>query len=122
MILTIYHYNESGEVTATGTIDTSIFKELPPMSTTKPMPETKENEIALFDLEKREWMVHPDYRGKRYIDEEGNIITIEEIGQVPEESWEEYIFEAEEETNWIEQRIIDLENAIAELRGGANVE
>ena len=74
-------------------------------------------------LKKREWVVYPDYRGKRYIDEEGNIITIEEIGQVPEESWEEYIFEAEEEeTNWIEQRIIDLENAIAELRGGANVE
>lgn len=122
MILTIYHYNERGEVTATGTIDTSIFKELPPMSTTKPIPATGENEIALFDTEKREWVVYPDYRGKRYIDEEGNIITIEEIGQVPEESWEEYIFEAEEETNGIEQRIIDLENAIAELRGGANVE
>lgn len=118
----LYHYDKEGKITATGTIDTDIYKIIPPMSTIVCPPKIGKFEELRFNAEEEKWEVIPNYTDITFIDKNGKLHTIIEPGVSPEEGWQ--IYEPEDEqiedfTNNLEQRISDLEKAIADILGGA---
>lgn len=116
---TLYHYDKEGRITATGTIDLDIFKTIPPMSTIIQPPRVGEYEELIFNIEEEKWEIIPNYEGVTFIDEEGNLHTITEVGVLSEEGWK--IYEPKKEdvnNNAIEQRLAELEMAIADILGG----
>ena len=114
---TLYHYDKEGRITATGTIDLDIFKIIPPMSTIIQPPQVGEYEELIFNIKEEKWEIIPNYEGVTFINEEGDLHTITEVGVLPEEGWK--IYEKEDvNNNDIEHRLADLEMAIADILGG----
>lgn len=83
----IYNYNKNGVFIGVGKAKLdpretklqgkSIYA-LPANATFKKSPETKENEVSVF--ENGEWVIKPDFRGQSYYTEDGKMITIDKIG------------------------------------------
>ena len=111
-VITIYHYNKEGKITATGQFDKDIFDVVPPNSTLEQPPKDQselENEVLRFDADNEEWNLIADYRNNTYIDSEGKTHTIEELGVEPKDDWELY----KEETR--KSRLNEVENALTEI-------
>jgi len=64
---------------------------IPPNSTTIDPPKLKENQIAIFNMEKREWEVKDDYRGYIYYTFEGEQNVITKIGEIPDKKYPTFL-------------------------------
>ena len=121
MIKTIYHYDNDGFVTATGEFDTEIYEVVPPKSTLVEMPTEGEHQKAKFDPETETWALLPDYQGMTFIDTDGVLHTIDELGVEPEPDWVPYVPESsdgEDELEEVKQRLSEIEDALLTLMFG----
>lgn len=97
-VVKVYNYDSEGKITATGTMDLDVFKKVPINATIKQPPKEPENlnsdESLWFDEANEQWMLEVD---PNYIPPTEGPINNE---PTPEE------------------RIADLEMALADLIGG----
>lgn len=68
-------------------------------------PETKDNEVAVFDEENQKWNIFPDYRFTHQMIKENEIFPIENFGEIP--SGYELITNEDAEI-FIEQKRIEM--------------
>lgn len=118
-VVTIYHIDENGKITATGEFDKDKFETIPPKSTIKQPPKQPselQNEVLRFNPDQDSWNLIADYRNTQYKDSDGNIHEITELGVEPKDSWTKYT--PEPEPTQEEKRIADLEETVATLVGG----
>lgn len=94
----IYAYNiESGEYSMTMPFETEVGEG---KTDIKP-PKTKDNEVAVFDVEKQAWQVFKDYRFTHRMIKDDKIYVIEKFGDIPSD----YKLITIEEAEAIEEQI-----------------
>ena len=77
----LYYYNgENGELFCIQQYDGGA---MPEYTTLKVPPQTKENEVAVFDVEKQAWQVFKDYRFTHRMIKDDKIYVIENFGDIP---------------------------------------
>lgn len=77
----LYYYNgENGELFCVQQYDGGT---IPEYTTFKVPPKTKENEVAVFDVEKDAWEVYKDYRFTHRMLKDNEVFVIEDIGEIP---------------------------------------
>jgi hypothetical protein len=118
-VVKVYNYDSEGKITATGTMDLDVFKTVPVDATIVQPPKQEEelkNEVLRFDEVNEKWDLVADYRGSQYKDSDGNIHEISELGIEPKDTWVKYTPKSQPTEE--EQRIADLEDALATFIGG----
>lgn len=78
---TIFKTNRNREYVGSYT-PTSAKQFLTLGETYKAPPVTTENEVAILDVDKDEWLVLPDHRGESYYTSNGSKVTITQPGEV----------------------------------------
>lgn len=77
----LYYYNgENGELFCVQQYDGGT---MPEYTTLKVPPQTKENEVAIFDVEKDAWEVYKDYRFTHRMLKDNEVFVIKDIGEIP---------------------------------------
>ena len=95
----LYYYNgENGELFCIQQYDGGT---MPEYTTLKVPPQTKENEVAIFDVEKDAWEVYKDYRFTHRMLKDNEVFVIKDIGEIPSD----YKLITIEEAEAIEEQI-----------------
>ena len=77
----LYYYNgDNGELFCIQQYDGGT---MPEYTTLKVPPQTKENEVAIFDVEKDAWEVYKDYRFTHRMLKDNEVFVIKDIGEIP---------------------------------------